>query len=171
MRFLMLLYFTVWYSLMNFLDPKANGAMVVAYLPEEKPVLLDQIRDRFLHPTSESLATYANTILGEDGGDDLDDVLSPTREDVIVLSSEGSDRSHEGLIPRSPRAGPPQGTMNEPMNEPAGDDVDAPVNTAEQLETRKKKKIDKNQRLRHLVSALLLLSSWIMLSYLTRYLV
>ncbi|MFS7993594.1 hypothetical protein Hanom_Chr12g01095941 [Helianthus anomalus] len=71
--------FTVGYSLMNFLDPKAGGAMVVAYLPEGKPVWLDQIRDRSLYPTSEILATYANTILGEDGGDDLDDVLSPTR--------------------------------------------------------------------------------------------
>ncbi|KAJ0766635.1 hypothetical protein HanLR1_Chr03g0079791 [Helianthus annuus] len=142
---------------MNCLDPKAGGAMVVATLAGGRPLWLDQIPDRFLHPTSESLAAYANTILGEDGGDDLDDALSPTREEVIVLSSGGSDRSHEGLIPRSPRAGPPQGTMNEPVNEPAGDGVDSPVDTAEQLETRKKKKIDKtegrrlrNQRLRHL---------------------
>ncbi|KAJ0789429.1 hypothetical protein HanPI659440_Chr05g0203461 [Helianthus annuus] len=107
----------VGYSLMNVLDPKAGGAMVVAYLPEGKPVWLDQIRDCFLHPTSESLATYANTILGEDGGDVLDDVLSPTREEVIVLSSEGSDRSREGLIPCSPRAGPSQGAVNEPEEE------------------------------------------------------
>ncbi|KAJ0603773.1 hypothetical protein HanHA300_Chr02g0042091 [Helianthus annuus] len=134
------------YNLMNVLDPKAGGAMVVATLPEGRPVWLDQIRDRFLHPTSECFATYANTILGEDGGDDLDDVLGPTREEVIVLLSGGSNRSHEGLIPRSPRAGPPQGTMNELVNEPAGDDVDAPVDTAEQLETRKKKKkIDKSE--------------------------
>ncbi|KAJ0604893.1 hypothetical protein HanHA300_Chr02g0056821 [Helianthus annuus] len=134
------------YSLMNVLDPKAGGAMVVATLAEGRPLWLDQIQDRFLHPTSESLATYANTILGEDGGDDLDDVLSPTREEVIVLSSEGSDRSHEALIPRSPRAGPPQGTVNEPVNEPAGDDVDVPTDVAEQLETRKKKKVDKSEK-------------------------
>ncbi|KAJ0570455.1 hypothetical protein HanHA300_Chr05g0178191 [Helianthus annuus] len=136
----------VGYSLMNVLDPKAGGAMVVAYLPEGKPVWLDQIRDRFLHPTSERLATYANTILGEDGGDVLDDVLSPTREEVIVLSSEGSDRSREGLIPRSLRAGPSQGAVNEPVNEPAGDDVDVPTDTAEQLVTRKKKKVDKSEK-------------------------
>ncbi|MFS8019260.1 hypothetical protein Hanom_Chr15g01401711 [Helianthus anomalus] len=124
MHIFMLLHFTTRYSLMNCLDPKAGGAMVVVTLAEGRPLWLDQIRDRFLHPTSESLAAYANTILGEDGGDDLDDVLSPTREEVIVLSSEGSDRSHEGLIPRSLRAGPPQGTRNEHVNEPAGDDVD-----------------------------------------------
>ncbi|KAM0056819.1 hypothetical protein Hdeb2414_s0006g00222981 [Helianthus debilis subsp. tardiflorus] len=133
------------YSLMSCIDPKAGGAMVVATIAEGRPLWLDQIRDRLLHPTSESLAAYANTILGENGGDDLDDVFSPTREEVIVLSSEGSDRSHEGLIPRSLRAGPPQRTMNELVNEPVGDDVDVPVDTAEQLETRKKRKIDKTE--------------------------
>ncbi|KAJ0716553.1 hypothetical protein HanPI659440_Chr13g0514001 [Helianthus annuus] len=61
------------YSLLNVLDPKTGGATVVATLAEGKPVWLDHVRDRFLHPTSESLATYANAILGEDGGDDLDD--------------------------------------------------------------------------------------------------
>ncbi|KAJ0606810.1 hypothetical protein HanHA89_Chr03g0089351 [Helianthus annuus] len=130
---------------MNVLDPKAGGAMVVAYLPEGRPVWLDQIRDRFLHPTSESFASYANTILGEDGGDYLDDATNPAREEVIVLSSGGSDGSHEGLIPRSTRAGPPQGTGNEPVNEPVGDDADVPVDTVEQLETRKKKTLDKSE--------------------------
>ncbi|KAJ0700216.1 hypothetical protein HanOQP8_Chr10g0365191 [Helianthus annuus] len=148
MCFLMLLYFIVGYSLMNVLDPKAGGAMVVAYLTEGRPLWLDQIRDRFLHPTSESLAAYANTVLGEDGGDDLDDVLSPTREEVIVLSSEGSDRSREGLIPCSPRAGPSQGAVNEPVNEPAGDDVDVPTDAAEQLESRKKKKVDTSEKMK-----------------------
>ncbi|KAJ0591910.1 hypothetical protein HanHA300_Chr03g0078771 [Helianthus annuus] len=136
----------VGYSLMNVLDPNAGGAMVVAYLPEGRPVWLDQIRDYFLHPTSESLAAYANTVLGEDGGDDLDHALSPTREEVIVLSSEGSDRSREGLIPRSPRAGPSQGAVNEPVNEPAGDDVDVPADAAEQVESRKKKKADTSEK-------------------------
>ncbi|MFS7994115.1 hypothetical protein Hanom_Chr12g01102101 [Helianthus anomalus] len=130
MRLLMLLHFTAGYSLLNVLDPKVGGAMVVAILPEGRPVWLDQIRDRFLHPTSESLAAYANSILGEDGGDDLDD---------------GSDRSHEGLIPRSPCAGPPQKAVNEPLNEPAVDDVETPVDTAEQLETRKKKELYKSE--------------------------
>ncbi|MFS7968063.1 hypothetical protein Hanom_Chr09g00793171 [Helianthus anomalus] len=135
----------VGYSFMNVLDLKAGGAMIVAYLPEGRPVWLDQIRDRFLYPTSESLATYANIILGEDGGDDLDDAINPTREEVIVLSSEGSDGSHEGLIPRSTRAGPSQGIVNEAVNEPAVDDVETPVDTTEQLETRKKKRVDKSE--------------------------
>ncbi|KAF5774290.1 hypothetical protein HanRHA438_Chr13g0609241 [Helianthus annuus] len=134
------------YSLMNVLDPQAGGAMVVAYLPEGRPVWLDRSDKRsLLAPYSESLATYANSILGEDGGDDLDDAINPTREEVIVLSSEGSDGSHEGLIPRSTRAGPSQGTVNEPVNEPVVDDVKTLVDTAEQLETRKKKKVDKSE--------------------------
>ncbi|KAM0014399.1 hypothetical protein Hdeb2414_s0036g00731781 [Helianthus debilis subsp. tardiflorus] len=120
--------------------------MFEAILPEGKSVWLDQIRDRFLHPISDSFAAYANTILGEDDGDELDDTIAPTREEIIVLSSEGSDRSHEGLSPRSARAGPAQGAANETMNEPVGDGADPPVETAEQLETRKKKKLDKSEK-------------------------
>ncbi|KAJ0615957.1 hypothetical protein HanRHA438_Chr02g0084141 [Helianthus annuus] len=138
--------FAAGYNLMNVFDSKAGGAMVVYILPEGRPLWLDQIRDNFLHPTSESMATYANVVLGEDGGDDLDDVISPTREKVIILSSEGSDESHEGLIPCSTRAGPPQGTVNEPVNEPAADDVETPIDTAEQLETSKKRKGDKSEK-------------------------
>ncbi|MFS7918811.1 hypothetical protein Hanom_Chr03g00205531 [Helianthus anomalus] len=136
----------VGYSFLNVLDPKAAGAMVEAILPEGKSVWLDQIRDRLLHPTSDSFSAYANVILGEDDGVDLDDATDPNREEVIVLSSEGSDRSREGLIPRSPRAGPTQGAINEPVNEPAGDDVDVPSDAAEQLEARKKKKVDRSEK-------------------------
>ncbi|KAM0049193.1 hypothetical protein Hdeb2414_s0008g00283051 [Helianthus debilis subsp. tardiflorus] len=50
------------YSLINVFDPKAGGAMVVATLPEGRPLWIDQIRNIFLHPTSESLAKYANTV-------------------------------------------------------------------------------------------------------------
>ncbi|KAJ0518505.1 hypothetical protein HanRHA438_Chr11g0517431 [Helianthus annuus] len=146
MLLLMFLYFTVRYSLLNVLDLKAAGAMVEVILPEGKPVWLDQIRDRFLHPTSDSFAAYANTILGEDDGDELDDTTDPIREEVIVLSSESSDRSREGLIPRSPHASPAQGSTNEPVNELVGDGADPPVETVERLETRKKKKLDKSER-------------------------
>ncbi|MFS7933254.1 hypothetical protein Hanom_Chr04g00377541 [Helianthus anomalus] len=100
------------YSLLNVLDPKAAGAMVEAILPEGKPVW-----------------------------DGLDDTTDPTREEVIVLSSGGSDGSQEGLPFRPTSAGPPQGTVPEPVNEiAADDDVETAVDTAEQLETRKKKK-------------------------------
>ncbi|KAL9996754.1 hypothetical protein Hdeb2414_s0005g00156541 [Helianthus debilis subsp. tardiflorus] len=85
------------------------------------------------------MAAYANAVLGEDNEDDIDVESVPAREEVLVLSSEGSDGSHEGLILHSSRAGPPQGTVNEP----AVDDVETPVDTAEQLETRKTKKRDK----------------------------
>ncbi|MFS7917775.1 hypothetical protein Hanom_Chr03g00193171 [Helianthus anomalus] len=109
----------VGYSLLNVLDPKAASAMVEAILPEGKPVWLDQIRDRFLHPTSDSFAAYANVILGEDDGDDLDDAIDPTRE---------------------------EGAVNEHVNEPTGDDVDVPSNAVEQLEARKKKKVDRSEK-------------------------
>ncbi|MFS7980100.1 hypothetical protein Hanom_Chr10g00935381 [Helianthus anomalus] len=148
MLFLMLLYFTRGYSLLNVLDPKVAASMVEAILPDGKPVWLDQIREHFLHPTSDSFAAYANAILGDDGVDYLDDIADPTREEVIVLSSEGSDRSREDLTPRSPRAGPAQGAANEPVNEPVGDDADPPVDTVGQLETRKKKKLEKSEKMK-----------------------
>ncbi|KAJ0764635.1 hypothetical protein HanPI659440_Chr08g0294371 [Helianthus annuus] len=108
----------VGYSLLNVLDPKAASAMIVAIIAEGKPVWLDQIWDRFLHPTSDSFASYANTILGEDDGSGFDDTTDPTREEVIVPSSEGSERPREGLTSRSPHAGPVQEAANEPVNEP-----------------------------------------------------
>ncbi|KAJ0530594.1 hypothetical protein HanHA89_Chr10g0391591 [Helianthus annuus] len=128
------------YNLLNVLDLRAGGAMVEAIQAEGKPTWLDQIRYRFLHPSSESFAAYANTVLGEDNGDGFDDTIDPAREEVIVLSSEGSDRSLEGLTPHSARACPVQGAVNEPVDV----DVDVPVETAEQLETRKKKNLDKS---------------------------
>ncbi|KAF5782431.1 hypothetical protein HanRHA438_Chr11g0508381 [Helianthus annuus] len=138
------------YRLMNVFYPKAGGAMVVAILPEWRPLWLDQIRNNFLHPTSESMAAYANAILGEDGGDDIDDDIgvdpTPTRGGVIILLSEGSDESHPDLIHRSVRVGPPRGTVHEP----ATDDVDPPVvnpqgEAAEGVEARKKRKGDKTE--------------------------
>ncbi|MFS7994542.1 hypothetical protein Hanom_Chr12g01107281 [Helianthus anomalus] len=52
------------YSLMNVFNPKVAGGMVVAALPEGEPGWVARIRDNFLHPSNESMATYANTILG-----------------------------------------------------------------------------------------------------------
>ncbi|KAM0031673.1 hypothetical protein Hdeb2414_s0017g00511621 [Helianthus debilis subsp. tardiflorus] len=49
----------VGYSLLNVLDPKAGGAMIKVIQTEGRPTWLDQIRNRFLHPTSESFAAYA----------------------------------------------------------------------------------------------------------------
>ncbi|KAJ0765627.1 hypothetical protein HanPI659440_Chr08g0305591 [Helianthus annuus] len=121
------------YSLLNVLDPKAAGAMVEAIQEDGKPTWLDQIRPHFLHPTNESFAAYANVVLGEaDGGDAID----PTREEVVVLSSGSSGRSVEGLTSHYARAGPAQGAVNEPVS----DDVEVPVETTAQLETRKKTK-------------------------------
>ncbi|KAJ0843948.1 hypothetical protein HanRHA438_Chr15g0696981 [Helianthus annuus] len=131
------------YSLLNVLDPKADGAMIEAIQKDGKSTWLDQIHNRFLHPTSESFAAYGNTILGEDGEDDVDDISDPAREEVIVLLSEGFDRSLEGLTSRSARAAPAQGVVNEPVNEPVDVEAEVPVETAERLETRRKKDLDK----------------------------
>ncbi|MFS7998992.1 hypothetical protein Hanom_Chr12g01160671 [Helianthus anomalus] len=117
----------VGYNLLNVLDPKAGGAMMEAIQAEGKPTWLDQIRDR------------------EDNRDGFDDTIDPTREEVIVLSSEGSDRSLGGLTPHSARAGLVQGVANEPVNEPVDVDVEVPVETVEQLETRRKKQLDKSE--------------------------
>ncbi|KAM0036792.1 hypothetical protein Hdeb2414_s0014g00430541 [Helianthus debilis subsp. tardiflorus] len=87
--------------------------MVEAIQAEDKPIWLDQIRNRFLHPTSESFAAYGNTVLGEDDEDDVD--------------------------------GSTQGAVNEPVNEPVDVEVEVPVETTEQLETRRKKKLDKSE--------------------------
>ncbi|KAM0049004.1 hypothetical protein Hdeb2414_s0008g00280851 [Helianthus debilis subsp. tardiflorus] len=94
-------------SLMNVFDPKAGDAMVVVVLLEGRHLWLDQIKNNFLHPTAESMAAYANAVLGEGNEDDNGVDSVPTRGEVIVLSSRGSDGSHEDLICRSTRAGPP----------------------------------------------------------------
>ncbi|KAJ0747737.1 hypothetical protein HanOQP8_Chr05g0192981 [Helianthus annuus] len=134
------------YSLMDVFDSKAGGAMVVASLPEGRPLWLEQIRDNFLHPSNESLANYACTVLGDDDGDDIDFDVNPTREEPILLSSEEPDDASFCLIRRSSRAGPQRG----PSEEPAADDVDTHVvdlqaGTVEQVETRKKKRGDKTR--------------------------
>uniref|UniRef100_A0A251VIH4 Uncharacterized protein n=1 Tax=Helianthus annuus TaxID=4232 RepID=A0A251VIH4_HELAN len=93
------------YSLMNVLDPKAGGAMVVATLAGWRPLWLDQIRDRFLHPTSESFAAYANTILGDDGGDDLDD-LESRKKKTLDKSEKKKKKKVEGSATEAPRKRP-----------------------------------------------------------------
>ncbi|KAF5797057.1 hypothetical protein HanRHA438_Chr08g0371211 [Helianthus annuus] len=104
----------VGYSLLNVLDPKAVGPWLKRYCL--RGGLSDWIRSGTVSCTLPAI--------------------------VIVLSSEGSDRSREGLIPHSPRAGRAQGAVNEPVNEPVVD-VNVPTDAAEQLETRKKKEMDK----------------------------
>ncbi|KAJ0699135.1 hypothetical protein HanRHA438_Chr10g0435971 [Helianthus annuus] len=80
------------YSLMNVFDPKAGGAMVVAALPEGRPLWVEQIRNNFLHPTGECLATYANIVLGEDGEDDID---GETTEQVETRKKRKKDKTEE----------------------------------------------------------------------------
>ncbi|MFS7961399.1 hypothetical protein Hanom_Chr08g00714541 [Helianthus anomalus] len=134
------------YSLMNIFYPKAGGAMVVAVLPEGRPLWVDQIRDNFLYPSSESMATYAIVVLGNDGEDETDVDPTPTQEEPILLSSGESTGSYQDLIHCFARAGPQRGAAQEP----AVEGVDTPVvdlqaGAAEQVETRKKKKEEKTE--------------------------
>ncbi|KAJ0680761.1 hypothetical protein HanPI659440_Chr16g0627981 [Helianthus annuus] len=83
---------------MNVFDSKAGGAMVVAALPEGRPLWVEQIRNNFLHPTSESLATYANIVLGEDGEDDIDNHI-----DVDPAPTQGEGETTEQVETRKKR--------------------------------------------------------------------
>ncbi|KAJ0880698.1 hypothetical protein HanRHA438_Chr10g0466171 [Helianthus annuus] len=130
------------YSLLNVLDPKATGAMVEATQAKGNPTWLDQICGRFLHPTDESLSKYASEVLGEDV---WNDPVDSGREGVIVLSSGSSDQNFEDLTSRCARAGTAQGDVAEPVHEVVGDDdVEVPVDSSAQLESRKKARTDKS---------------------------
>ncbi|KAJ0804330.1 hypothetical protein HanPI659440_Chr02g0036791 [Helianthus annuus] len=133
------------YSLLNALDPKVAGAMVEAIQADGNPTWLDQIRDRFLHPTDASLSRYANEVLGED---DWDNFVDSGREEVIILSSGSSDRDVEDLISHSARAGTAPGGVAEPVHEfvEDDDDAEASVDPSAQLETRKKARTDRSGR-------------------------
>ncbi|KAJ0537521.1 hypothetical protein HanHA300_Chr08g0264351 [Helianthus annuus] len=133
------------YSLLNALDPKAAGAMVEAIQADGNPTWLDQIRDRFLHPTDQSLSRYAAEVLGEDVWDDF---VNSDQEDVVVVSSGSSGWGGEDLTSRSARAGTVPGGDAEPVHEVVGDDDDAEasIDPSAQLETRKKARTDRSGR-------------------------
>ncbi|KAJ0694156.1 hypothetical protein HanPI659440_Chr15g0605611 [Helianthus annuus] len=135
------------YSLMNSFDPKASGAMVVVGLPEGRPLWIDQIRDNFLHPSSESMATYSNVVLGDDGEDETDFNPAPTRGEPILLLSEESVGSYQDLIHRSTREGPQRGAAQEHVVEGVATPVvDLQAGVTEQVETRKKKKEERSEK-------------------------
>ncbi|KAJ0799984.1 hypothetical protein HanPI659440_Chr03g0097741 [Helianthus annuus] len=101
----LMVFFTIGYCLLNVLDPKTSGAMIEAMLAEGRPVWLDQIRDRFLHPTSDSFATYANATLGDEDVDDLNDTVDPTREEKLDKSEKKEEKAEEDVAgaPRDKR--------------------------------------------------------------------
>ncbi|KAM0010675.1 hypothetical protein Hdeb2414_s0071g00773811 [Helianthus debilis subsp. tardiflorus] len=134
------------YSLLNALDPKAAGAMVEAIQADGSTTWLEQIRDRFLHPTAESLSRYAAEVLGEDVWDGF---VDSDREEVIAVSSGSSGRDVGDLTSHSARAGTVPVGVAEPVHEVVGDDDDdaeASVDPSAQLETRKKAWTDKSGR-------------------------
>ncbi|KAJ0434117.1 hypothetical protein HanIR_Chr17g0877811 [Helianthus annuus] len=174
-----LLCFSVGYSLLNMFDPNVGGAIVVAALPEGQPGWVDQIRNNFLHPSSESMTTYPSTILGDDGEGETDVDVAPTWEELKLLSSEQSASSYQDLIHCSSRAGPQRELLESLM---------ARVfllllwihkllllnkqKRGRRRERRgQKKKRPRSLLLNRLVSVLLTPLSWTMLSFLTHYLV
>ncbi|KAJ0654851.1 hypothetical protein HanLR1_Chr14g0511821 [Helianthus annuus] len=78
----------------------------------------------------------------------MNDPFEPSREEVIVLSSESSDQNFEDLTSRCARAGTTQGDAVEPVHEVVGDDddVEVPVDPSTQLESRKKARTDRSGR-------------------------
>ncbi|KAJ0845553.1 hypothetical protein HanRHA438_Chr15g0715001 [Helianthus annuus] len=138
-------HFAVGYSLLNALDPKSAGAMVEAIQADGNPTWLEQIHDRFLHPTDASLSGYANEVLGED---DEDDLVDSGREEIVILSSGSSDQDVEDLISHSARAGTVPGGVAEAVHGFAedDDDVEASVDPSAQLETRKRARTEKSVR-------------------------
>ncbi|KAJ0441887.1 hypothetical protein HanRHA438_Chr16g0750791 [Helianthus annuus] len=96
------------YSLMNVFDPKVGGEVASALLLAGTPGWIARIRDKFLHPSSEGISSYGTVILGAPSVAQADVGKSPTREGTIILSSEESTGSSQGLIRHSSRAGPQQ---------------------------------------------------------------
>ncbi|KAJ0813677.1 hypothetical protein HanPSC8_Chr17g0776271 [Helianthus annuus] len=134
------------YSLLNMFDPNVGGAIIVAALPEGQPGWVDQIRNNFLHPSSESMTTYPSTILGDDGEGETDVDVAPTWEELKLLSSEQSASSYQDLIHCSSRAGPQRGATREPDGEGVFTPVvDPQVAAAKQTETRKKKREERTE--------------------------
>ncbi|MFS7921329.1 hypothetical protein Hanom_Chr03g00235521 [Helianthus anomalus] len=114
--------FSEGYSLMNVFDPKVGGEVALALLPTGEPTWTTRIRDNFLHPSSESVATYGTIILGAPSVAKVDLGKSPTQEGDILLSSEESIDSSHGLIHPLSFTGPQQ----RPVQDPAGGDASTP---------------------------------------------
>ncbi|MFS8024104.1 hypothetical protein Hanom_Chr16g01459321 [Helianthus anomalus] len=95
------------YIVMNVLDPEVGGEITARLLPEGDKPWVDQIRDNFLHPSSESLNAYIATPLGACLPVSIKPQVGkpPARDEAILLSSEESTGSSHGLIHRSTRAG------------------------------------------------------------------
>ncbi|KAJ0440710.1 hypothetical protein HanIR_Chr16g0789751 [Helianthus annuus] len=145
-------YFVVGYSLLNALDPKAAGAMVEAIQADGNPTWLDQIQDRFLHPTEQSLNRYAAEVLGtvpggnaepvhEVVGDDDDDV------EASIDPSAQLETRKKARIDRSGRKG--EGVeggaagSSRPGEVRQGSDLDDKATLTEHM---KKKALDDHKR-------------------------
>ncbi|KAF5804550.1 hypothetical protein HanRHA438_Chr05g0207951 [Helianthus annuus] len=82
---------------------KVGGDMVVRVLPEGERPWLQQIQDSFHHPTEESLSIHVATPTSAHPFASVkpESVTSPARGETILLSSEESIASFDGLIHRS----------------------------------------------------------------------
>ncbi|KAF5762613.1 hypothetical protein HanRHA438_Chr15g0683001 [Helianthus annuus] len=91
------------YGLMNALNPKVCGEMAARIHPEGELPWLEQIKGYFHHPTEESLAAYTPARTGANPSVFArpKTIMSPTREETILLSSEESIASSDELVHRS----------------------------------------------------------------------
>ncbi|KAJ0630733.1 hypothetical protein HanOQP8_Chr17g0641741 [Helianthus annuus] len=96
------------YRLMYILDPEVGGEMTARLLPEGEKPWVEQIRNNFLHHSSENLNTYVATPLGSHLPVSVKSEVGkpPIREEAILLSSEEYTGSSPELIHRFTRAGP-----------------------------------------------------------------
>ncbi|MFS7966083.1 hypothetical protein Hanom_Chr09g00769711 [Helianthus anomalus] len=91
------------YSLMDALDVKVGGEMTIKILPEGQLPWLEKIKDYFHHPSEESLVAYMPARTGANPPviAKLKTMLTPTEKETILLSSEESIASSDGLAHRT----------------------------------------------------------------------
>ncbi|KAJ0751960.1 hypothetical protein HanPI659440_Chr09g0318801 [Helianthus annuus] len=88
---------------MNALDVKVGREMTVKILPEGQLPWLEQIKDYFHHTSEESLAAFMPARTGANPPviAKLKTMLTPAEKGTILLSSEESIASSEGLVHQS----------------------------------------------------------------------
>ncbi|KAJ0826822.1 hypothetical protein HanRHA438_Chr17g0818621 [Helianthus annuus] len=147
------------YSLLNMFDPNVGGAIVVAALPEGQPGWVDQIRNNFLHPSSESMTTYPSTILGPQRGatrePDGEGVFTPVVDPQVAAAKQTETRKKkreertEEKTTEEPVVEPPHAGVKRPSRDP---DVDA---TLTEMMMKRKVLEDKKRKLDAQAAAML----------------
>ncbi|XP_035845431.1 uncharacterized protein LOC110933087 [Helianthus annuus] len=139
------------YSLLNALDPKSAGAMVEAIQADGNPTWLEQIHDRFLHPTDASLSGYANEVLGTTPGGvaepvhgfaDDDDDAEASVDPSAQLETRKRARTEKSVRKEGKKEGGAAGSSR-PGEVRQGSDPDDKATLTEHM---KKKALDDHKR-------------------------